>query len=558
MSDILLIVHMVSSGKEIFRKTMRVYMMKFSKMSVSGLVLLICVALLLPACSGRKHISESTTKKTEVPSSPATIAVADPIIQYLDDDFVEVDQVDTPVSLDSAGYEKLLAYIDAMETQYPYSELFNLEAARESRDSFSAPSVHRGDIRNQNGQFSIDLLVDAVIKNSDEYYEQLGSMNSFYKKMSEDDIREICKMILQYIEEADKFVEVDVDRVSCCLADLKMLYRPGGSAMASVNMEMLLSVNPSMISLAQVIASEQDAERDTLIHEIMHIIQHFCFDSEEKRFLGVSYQDTSLDINPLYWSWYTEAAAEKCTMDLTGDPNIVYPTQIGYMESIALPLTLSERYHVRDIELYTLDKTVDDFYSLFDLQESEIDRMMYSIELIQAEPEEFSQQYKLACGDALTDEKMVEIKRQVKGSICESLSKQFYRNLTQAVYHGNVTLEDVFYLLRIFEADAFSHLRYDNPDKKVQCITFLENYTQLQNTFFSLIKTGDLTSDDIFQYFDKYSTRAVYQGTEKTANCDLDWLGIEKRDYIVSRKDAVYSSQIAHIRDVLASPAKEN
>lgn len=524
----------------------RVYMWKLVKRGIFVFGLLVCIALLLSTFFGRKHIPESTTNKTE--ESPVT--TEDPIIQYLDDDFIEVNQIDTPVLMDLEDYEEMLAYIDSMETQYPHSEIFGIESAIKSYSSFSAPSVHSGDIRGEDGTFSLDLLVNAVMKNNDQYYEQLGTLKSFYEKMSEEDVRKICKVILHYIEEANRVVMLDTDKLSCCLADLKILYRPGSAAIASVNTEMLLSVNPSMLSIAQAIASEQDAERDTLIHEIMHIIQHFCRDSSQKRYLGISYQDTDLDINPLYWSWYIEAAAEKCMMDLTGDPNIVYQAQIGYMESIALSLILSEEYHVKDIEFYTLEKILDDFYALFDLSEFEINHMMYSIELIQAEPEEFFEQYEIAYGKSLTNEKLLEIKRQIKGAICESLSKQFYRNLTEAVYHGGVTLEDIFYLLRTFEADLFSHLRYDNPEKKALCMTFLENYTEMQDTFFRLIKVDNLSVDGIVQCFNEYSTRVVYQGTEKTPNYNFDWLSREKRDYITSRKEAVYSSQVAHIRDI--------
>lgn len=478
--------------------------------------------------------SETTTKTTY------QVEEIDSSFILEEDDFKEALITDTPVSMAKEDLDAFKDYLSTIEPYYEVEKLLQIDKALESEKNYVPTLHHEKDIRSEDGHISLETLFSVVKKNNAEYYDKLGPMQAFYDQFKDDEIRSICKFVAEVINEELKTGEIDSARASCFVANLK-IYKKTGPAMAAVNRHCVLSINPKMVKVGTIIGGEQNTKRNLLIHEIKHMLQYDCLEHEDKYMIGISYRDESLEINPLFYSWLLEASAEKEMMNDTGDKNIIYAPQIGYMETLGLAFALDNNYKVGDISKVSMTWDREKFYSWFGLSREEIIKMMYTIEIIQAEPDEFKKAYEKAYNEELTDEKLLEIKMRIKGSFCESVSKIFYRNLADRIAQGNVTLEDTFYLIKIFESDMFSHLRYDSEIRRDRSIDYLKAYKALRENFFSSLKVDELPYESIEAYFDDYSMRITLAGTEREENYSLQWLDEEKKVYIYERKLAVYS-----------------
>ena len=76
--------------------------------------------------------------------------------------------------------------------------------------------------------------------------------------------------------------------------------------------------------------------------------------------------------------------------------------------------------------------------------------MLYSICYIQNDREDFEQAYEKKYG-SIQDRRNI-VKREMKQSVAKTMTKYFYRNLAERIAHSQVDLQDVFYLMNVFEA----------------------------------------------------------------------------------------------------------
>ena len=474
-----------------------------------------------------------------------------------DDDYVEVTNRSTPISMNEEKLNSFREYVDSIETDYPITDLIEIETALARESSFKSSTSTHPDLRSTSGKIQLDTLVNTVVKNSDAYYENLGSMKSFYTKMTRSEISAISEIIIDTIEKESEINNIDIKTISHKLSALKMFKKSGSVAIASMNSENVFTVNDNMLNVASIIANEQNAFVDTVIHETEHIIQGDIPENVDAYHIGPCFRDKSLDINPLYWSWYIEASAEKSMMNLTGDENITYASQINYLESIAYALTLNDDYNVGDLEKITLTKDREKLMNLLGLDRDEFISLMYAVEIIQTESKEFDSTYENKTGSPLDNDTLVELKRKLKGAFTESLAKVFYKNLASQICTGKLDLESSFYLIKIFEADAFSHIRYDEKEKLEMALPYLVNYAKIQNAFWQSLESLELTNDEIAKRFDEYSTRVIIDGS-KMENCNLTQLEKDKTVYIEKRKDSVYSKTVESIVNTVNRHIEKN
>lgn len=105
---------------------------------------------------------------------------------------------------------------------------------------------------------------------------------------------------------------------------------------------------------------------------------------------------------------------------------------------------------------------------------------MYSIQIIEVEPEEFFEKL----SDDVEDEKKRELKKDLKSSICLTLTKYFYKNLVTKAIGNEVSFEDLFFLITVFENDINSHINYNKLENYAYYEEFMANYSIIQNAFF--------------------------------------------------------------------------
>lgn len=177
---------------------------------------------------------------------------------------------------------------------------------------------------------------------------------------------------------------------------------------------------------------------------------------------------------------------------------------------------------------------------------------MYSIDYLQIEREDLEEEYENETGN--TFESRLQVKYEMKKSICVTLAKYFYKNLAERIKNDNVTLEDIFYLINVFESDLNTHILYDeayDESIKKENIYFLEEYITIQDNFFRMLaSSNNLDENEIVDLFNSYAM--VIQGEDGTyrRNVGLNWLEDTEREFIFNLLTKNITSFTNNIRNM--------
>ncbi len=137
-----------------------------------------------------------------------------------------------------------------------------------------------------------------------------------------------------------------------------------------------------------------------------------------------------------------------------------------------------------------------------------------------------------------------------------TLTKLFYRNLARQINKGSATLQDAYYLMRLYEADLDSHFSNNTIGYMEFFHDFYDTYVDLQNEFFAVIaEENNLSADDLVNKFDNYSMNAV----SKSPNCDLKFLSSDAKNYyMVEYIDRYYMKGYPSMRSCQKQTAELN
>lgn len=447
--------------------------------------------------------------------------------------------------------DKFVNNMNDWDVCYTYSDLYSANTYLKKYEQVLSFSDFHNEVLED---VTVDGLYNKVLENNycyvKEKKENVGFC--FYKELSNEEIKEICEYVVEAYEGFSKEKEANVEEVKCVLNNLKV-FQNASASNAFVNEEYCLVTSPGMIDILQIMNDDSDVDvyKNTIIHEASHLFQLSCPDriSETIKMIGVSPQYDGF--NPLNFSWYYEGSAEKCTANLTKKDPLVYQYMINYLESISVATILDDNVRVHQNELNCFTKDLDAVFKMFNcLSEKdklEIIDLMYSIQIIEVEPEEFFEKL----SDDVEDEKKSELKKDLKSSICLTLTKYFYKNLVTKAIGNEVSFEDLFFLITVFENDINSHISYNKLENYAYYEEFMANYSIIQNAFFELLSTeSGYSYEDILVIFNEY---ALYQDIDggKEYNATLEWIDNEKRRYIMDREDKLNTYSTANIQFVL-------
>ena len=120
----------------------------------------------------------------------------------------------------------------------------------------------------------------------------------------------------------------------------------------------------------------------------------------------------------------------------------------------------------------------------------------------------------------------------MKESVARTMTKYFYKNLAERVHAGDVTLQDVFYLINTFEAALSLHIVYDEAERLEFIDEVIEFYVEAQDKFFAVVaEDSGLAFEEVVERFHQYALMInTGQGYER--NCQFAWLDQEEKDYI--------------------------
>ncbi len=493
-------------------------------------------------------------------SPPATTSVGENKLTFEtgEDDFVEADLAPVNINLSDSGLDVFEEYLDSITVEYKYSHLYNIDSAFSlyKASPFQKVTDHSHDVR-VNGKIDVDTLFKRVKINNEKYLQE----KLLYKEYSDEKVREYCTYLAENLEVIfEKYPFIDKDSVCCSLYNLKILISPADMAYAKVNDDLVFSITEERLEnvLAKALLDTEDPFTETFYHEMMHICHMACTDYE-KGFdwvVGVCRNSEQWEVNPLMWLCLEEASAEMMKSDCLDCENGNYSSKISYVRSLSyvLSLTESENYQLEYIQC---SYDTDEFFKLFgadsDEEKIEVIKLMYTIEVLQSSPTGFYEAYRDEYGTDLKESELAEedLRLEVKNDILLAFTKIFYSNLARRMSEGEVTLQDMLYLIEVYESDVNAHTStyYKNISFAKP---FFESYIGIQDKFFEIIaKENNMDVEDVKISFDNYSINVSDGDVKKSPNCDLDFLSAEKRSWINEFCKNIYRKGYPHIRKAL-------
>lgn len=520
----------------------------FSKLGLGILSVSVGVGVLLSGCGSNQKAGDDYyyVPSTSINSSISNYDVFNnPMIKIDENDFSN-----SKLSVSNNAYSIFLSYINNFQTKYDYENYYNIDAALNKYNSIKnkKAQTHSHSLNN----ITVDELVKSVKANNKQYLEtkEQEYVSDFYEEFSDSELNKICKMIVSTINYyKEKNLIEDIEELKCILGDLKIFNRTTLTN-AYVTDDNALIISPLMIETLEIknLDGEIDVYESTVTHEIIHLLQKNCQDNNQYAYsIGNSYQFEDLSVNPLFYNWFYEGSAEKLANNKTQYKPLVYEYYINYIESLNLVSALNKNNSSTAVEETTLSNSLDNLYKVFgaetESQKKEIIKLMFSLDIIETDTEDFIN----AVNPNMTDQELVSIKRNLKGSVCETLAKIFYKNLATLVKEENMPLEDVFYLITIFEADVDSHIVYGDEEKYKACENFFENYMAIQGEFFNYLSSSkNYTQEEIEKMFDEYGLVK----SDGNKNFNLSYMSDEKKVFFNKLLNSVYDNSTEQIGDV--------
>lgn len=547
-------------------KNLRVYFNKFKKKVKYALVpIALATTVTLSGCSlfaNGNRAKYKTDKNLSVSQNDNSI------ISEIDEDNVVVDEKNTIIEgnipLNSTGnklYDNIInyknnaefiSYLNNSNTKYDFENLYNWDNVLNEYNKLSLTNKHDKGL----SSITVDELMNKVLKNNEKYKND--NKSSIYKNLDKKEFRELCKFIVKVVND---FIRdnnsIDVNRIKCILGDLKIFSQKSSTANAFVTDDNCFIISPNMLEIAKW-RNGGNTDKDVFIHEINHLLQKGCnCDLKKNKNLkvnfGISYSFKNQKLNSLKYTWLYDSSAEKNMMNYTGHKPLVYENKIGYLESLSLVNITNENYNVNDTEKLSFKRDLNDLYNYFNVNSEkdkrEILNMMYSLEVMLEGRSDFYEIYSEQTGIKKNDSLVDEINYNLKASICETLTKLFYRNLSNNIKDKNVTLGDIFYLIHLFENDINNHMLCNNDVNYDYNKNFMNAYVEIQNSFFSsLAKNINYSQNDIIELFNNYTVNVKISDNVTVLNYSLNFLSKNKINYLNKRQKALIKNASLPIR----------
>ena len=449
------------------------------------------------------------------------------------------------MSVTGAEYNEFVSLVDNTDVVYTYADLYQVDRALEEQAKFAQgreeqPTKYTDLICDIKTIPSEALIREVITRNSTEVLRN----NKGYKTMPSEEINTIVSLIHHMIEiNYDKFDDNELRRIYSLLSNISVVgidsYDYEVNTLKKPYNARVLENGTIIIDLETLTRylTAPNAKERTYEHEIYHLFQRMCPNAQIDTYyqIGSSQFFDNLKVNSLHWNWLYESAAEKLSMDHFEEVNpLVYKNMVGYLKSLDLITLIRPEYGQTAIEDSTLIVDEDYIYELLGAktpeEKVEVINLLYSIDYLQNNREDFEAIYQESNGTTLDESTRSTIKRDMKNSICITLTKIFYRNLAERVKNTEVSIQDIFYLINAFEEDINYHTQYDEKSEIFK--TFMNEYVEIQNNFFMMLAGHNQELfDEIVDSFNSYSM-AIKTDEGLRRNCELSWLTEGEKQFI--------------------------
>ncbi len=432
-----------------------------------------------------------------------------------------------PLSFSSDSYNTFTKLLSSEDYSFSYSKYYGLE---ESLSLYSKTTVKKSDkssLLDSKGMLDKNKLIKSIEKNNEkEMSGGKNAINCFYKEISSADKKEICNYIVEIIN--NTCTASERKEIANSLESMKLFQHTGTPSNAYVSNQLVFVYNPTMSKMyasSQKISTGESEEKmlaSVIVHEVMHLKQHQSNDLSDKngieigmcRNYNVSNEKKLVPVDSLWYPWLLDAAAELSATDYLEMEPHTYHKKISYAKSYNF-----SRLNLLDskdtlIENVAFSTTLEDVFADLSLK-SEAEQkafleFMFSVEIIQSEPEDFWENYTKLTGKTPSEDEKLSIRLEIRSQIVKYLSLNFYTNLANALKAGTISdTETLFYLMDMWERDILKHLEYTNDEYLNEAMDYIKWHDKIQTALFSEIaKTSGMKAQDLADMYHNYSLRA--------------------------------------------------
>ena len=268
------------------------------------------------------------------------------------------------------------------------------------------------------------------------------------------------------------------------------------------------------------------------------------------RMYNVPNEEPKVPVDSLWNSWLLEAAAELGMSEYLNIKPGTYAKKISYARSYNLSRFNELDLKNNSIEDVVFNHTLEEAYHDLRLNSPEEQReflnFLYSVEITQTDPEDFWANYTAQTGTNPTEEEKLGIRMDIRTDAVKFLTRNFYDNLADAIYTGDVKdLDSAFYLIRTWELDVFGHLEYTKTSSLEHSKDFIEWHNEVQNKLFNAIaSSSNLTLQDVQSQYEEYNLQASVDETIHN-NCTFSNYNDYTAAYITEAKNYYSTSKFS-------------
>lgn len=481
-----------------------------------------------------------------------------------------------PITINNYNYMNFSNYIKSQQASFRYADYYGLDEALTLYNTIKVNKQTNSTLLNSSGKLDTQKLIEQVQVNNKAYWDKgKTASNFFYTELSATDMTKICNIITEVVN--SKFNDVEINKVANTLMKLTMFQRKGTTSNAYITNNLTFIYNPTMTNIyADMLdikgnkITQEEALKSVITHEVMHLLQYSSSDVNDEngiesgicRMYNVPNKEEKVKVDSLWNSWLLEAAAEMGMSEYLNMKPGTYAKKISYAKSYNLSRFNELNLETQTIEDVAFNHTLEEAYKDLELTTPEEQReflnYLYSVEITQADPDDFWENYTAMTGKTPTEEEKLSIRMDIRTDAVKFLTRSFYNNLIDSIADGKVTdLNTVFYLIRNWELDVFGHLEYTKTSAFDAAKDFVLWHDQVQNELFNAIATSNnLSQEQIESSYADYNLQAS-TNNQIYDNCNLNKYNNTTKSYILEAKETYVTGHFSR-NDLVSKYIVEN
>ena len=487
------------------------------------IALLLSFILLLSLCACGKEKTEIPMLDTNFTGRQVAYTFADNPAEW--------------ANLSADGAAAVLEVVAAQQPDYTEKDLYQLEEVKDRLDFDASVEKHAYNALDTAGNLTAEHLAELVKANNEIFLADKPF--GFENVEDEEYILALCTVIVDTVNAMiERYPDIDWQRVYCNLGNLKILYSNGMLSYAQVNDKLVLAISKHNTSIVLNMKGE-DAFRNVLVHETMHLIQIGCTCERIEnctRRCGICIYWEDFKLNTTDWGWMFEGAAERNMCSLTGGKATTYQYKMDYLCSFTMSTLLREQTQADTMETLHFYDDPERLFDAFGCQtEEEREELLCAViamNTFQMQPERFMDAYAEKHGTDLRQDEdaLNDFCYRTKIPVCTTLAREFFTNLVAYLQAEDVTTDDLFFLLNLFEGHMNQHLNFSVDYKKEINAPFVESYTAMRQALFDALASDHPEMDYDAMYAD-------YQILDDENKLNASWnsLPTAKRTFLAER-----------------------